>query len=109
MSNKLWYSLSNCAKDNLEIGINSGSDLLNEQICAIVFVLLLPRRLLLWGLVWQWLSIWSELWRCLGLWIFLRNDRGAIEFIVFIICEDIVLLSINYSFHDVSAVITLCL
>ena len=109
MSNQLWDCLSYCAKDNFEISIYSGSDLLNEQISTIVFVWWLSRRWLLLGLVWQWLPIWTELRWSLRLWIFLRYDRSAVQFIIFIICEDIVLLSINYSFHDVSAVITLCL
>ena len=109
MSNQLWDSLSYGAKDNFEVSINSGSDLLNEQISAIVFVWWLPRRLLLLWLVWQWLPIWSKLWWSLRLWIFLRYDGGSVQFIIFIICEDIVLFSINYSFYDVSAVITLSL
>ena len=78
MSNQLWDSLSYCAKDNFEIGIYSGSDLLNEQISAIVFVWWLSRSWLLLGLVWQWLSIWTKLWWSLRLWIFLRHDRGAV-------------------------------
>ena len=78
MSNQLWDSLSNCAKDNFEIGIYSGSDLLNEQISAIVFVWWLSGRWLLLGLVWQWLSIWTKLWWSLRLGIFLRHDRGAV-------------------------------
>ena len=109
MSNQLWDSLSYCTKDNFEISIYSGSDLFNEQISTIVFVWWLSRRWLLLGLVWQWLPIWTELRWSLRLWIFLRYDRSAVQFIIFIICEDIVLLSINYSFHDVSAVITFCL
>ena len=78
MSNQLWDSLSYCAKDNFEIGIYSGSDLLNEQISAIVFVWWLSGRWLLLGLVWQWLSIWTKLWWSLRLGIFLRYDRGAV-------------------------------
>ena len=74
MSNQLWYCLSYGAKDNFEVSINSGSDLLNEQISAIVFVRWLSRRWLLLGLVWQWLPIWTELWWSLRLWIFLWYD-----------------------------------
>ena len=52
MSNQLWDSLSYCAKDNFEVSIDSSSDLLNEQISAIVFIRLLSRRWLLLRLVW---------------------------------------------------------
>ena len=43
------------------------------------------------------------------MWILLWNDRCAVELVVFIIGENVVLFGINHGLHNVSAVITLCL
>ena len=107
MTDKLGNSLSDSAEDNLEVSINSSSDLLHKEVSARLALL---RRALLWllfGRFVDWLALFIILyWGLLWLLIFLWHYRRAVEFVVVIIREYVVLLSVNDSFDNFSGMIT---
>jgi len=108
MTDKLGNSLSDSAEDNLEVSINSSSDLLHKEISSSLSLL---RRALLLLLLFRrfldWLTFLIVLhWLLRGLWFFLWHDRCAVKFVVVIIGEYVILLSVNDSFDNVSSMIT---
>ena len=106
MTDQLRNSLSNCAKDDLEIGVNSRSDFLHEEVSSLLPLILLGWVLLL---LWKWASLVVVLY-CLGLiLILLWDNRGALKFVSFIIRENVILLCINDGFNNLSCVVTLLL
>jgi len=110
MTDKLGNSLSDRTQDNLEVSINSSSDLLHKEVSASLALL---RRALLWLLFRRfvdWLALFVILyWWLLRLLIFLWHYRRAVEFVIVIIREYVVLLSVNDSFDNFSGVVTFCL
>jgi len=97
VSNSLRNGVSDVSDSNLEVSIDSGSDFLHKEVCALTQIILrrgslldllrldLLRLILLTGLV----------LRLLLLLFLLRNDISSIGKIFSIVCEVIVLLSID--------------
>jgi len=108
VTNKLGNSLSDSAKDNLEVSINSGSDFLHKEVSTGLTLLRRWASLFLFRFR-DWLALVVVSYRFFLLLIFLWHNRGTVEFVVVIIGEYVVLLRVNDCFDNISCVITLCL
>lgn len=103
-TNQLRNNLTNRANRDLEHSIDTGANLLNEDVFAAHHGLLLLLHLLL--LLWNRLTVLVILLRHL---VFGGHDGGAVLLVVGIVDEHVVLLRVNDGLHEFSRVVTLTL
>lgn len=98
----LGHSVTHVAQHDLEVSIDTSSDLLNENICR--GGCLTSLLLLLWLLsVWV---VWVELLLLLfGLIICVWHDGRAILFVLKVVGEEVVLLSVDNSLDNLTCVV----
>jgi hypothetical protein len=98
--NSLGDGISDISDSYLEISIDSGSDLFHEQVRSLTHIILRGSLLRRWLVhLTTTLSIWVGLLRLLLLGLCLGYDVSPLGQVVAIICEVIVLLSINNGFN----------
>lgn len=105
VTNQLGDGLTNCADSDLEDGVNTSADFLNENVGS-TSTLRLVLHLLLLLLLGDNLTI-SIVLR--GHVIFLRNNRGAVLLVFLVVNEHVVLFRIDDSLNEITSVVTFSL
>lgn len=110
ISDLLGNGVSHIAQHYFEVGIDSCSDFSDKHVGASAVVLLrrssvVQRHTVLIVLL---VRVLTRLSRLLAL-VLLRHNRGSVIFVVAIVGEQVVLLSVDNSLNDLTSVVTLSL
>jgi hypothetical protein len=105
VANSFWHCVANVSEDNLEVGVNSGSDFLDENILrAQLFLVLLHSLVVLVLLVLRRKTV--AVLVVLGDLLLGGNNARAVLLVVQVVCEKIVLFTVDDCFNNFPCVIT---